>query len=194
MKRNIIFLILTLISGFLFSQKDSTNFLIGKNYDARNFLTKTQTVTFNKIFVDFDNRINDSKNEWNDVDPLKIFTNIENIQNRRKLFLHEFDFEKIGSSMPSEQQLAFKSITEKNIKNSLVILDANDIKISFPYTETYQKDNIQRNLLEKLSDLGLQWSQVGGDNLYIYNGNILLGKYKSGYVSIANLKIDNVVK
>ncbi len=45
--------------------------------------------------------------------------------------------------------------------------------------------------MEKISTLGLGWSETGGNNLYIYNGIILLGKYKSGYVSIVNTKIDN---
>jgi len=69
-------------------------------------------------------------------------------------------------------------------------MNSNDIKISIPYTNNYENIKIYKNLLEKLASLGLQWSQIGGNNLYIYNGNILIGKYKSGFVTITNFNID----
>ena len=72
------------------------------------------------------------------------------------------------------------------------MIDKSNAKIRFLYTVKYENFSPSEmySLLEKISDLGLDWAQAGGDNLYIYNGNILLGKYKSGYVSIAKLNID----
>ncbi|CAA7195562.1 hypothetical protein [Chryseobacterium potabilaquae] len=190
MKRKLYFLFLMFLVTLAYSQNKESKYFVGKSYDARMFLTNTQKVTFNKIFSDFATTAVNKNNKWNDVDPIKIFTVAENRLNRRNLFLYEYNPEEIGNSKPTEQQIVFKSILEKNIKNSVVLLDSNDIKISFPYTESYEKINMQKILLEKLSYLGLQWSQLEGDNLYIYNGNILIGKYKSGYVSLTNLIID----
>ncbi|HYN24604.1 MAG TPA: hypothetical protein VES69_06115 [Pyrinomonadaceae bacterium] len=65
------------------------------------------------------------------------------------------------------------------------------VKLSVPYTERYERKALpSSNLLEKLAQLGLEWAQVGGRNLYVYNGKILLAKYESGYVSLADLNID----
>ncbi len=177
-----------------FSQTKSTNVSTGIIYDARTFLSKTQAVSFNKLYPDFDSAKAIKEWEWKDVDPLGLFTPEENRARRRELFLFEYGPKNIGTESPSTEQLAFKIIVAQRIEGAEILLDNSNIKIISPYSPNYEKDLPLKSLLEKLSDLGLQWGQTGGQNLYIYNGNILLGKFKSGYVSLSNLNIDKPFK
>lgn len=193
MKKKVLLFFCVLSSILFHSQNSENKFVINKNYDARLFLSKTQRVTFDKIFPEFDSRTIDSLNEWNDVDPLKIFTFEENRKRRRELFIYEINPEQIVKSEVSELQKSFEMLINNNIPNSIIKINSTDIKILIPYTISYETTKINQQLLEKLSDLGLQWSQVGGNNLYIYNGNILIGKYKSGYVVLTNTTIDQVL-
>ena len=177
-----------------FCQTKSANVSTDIIYDARIFLSKTQTVSFNKLYRDFDSIKAITKWEWKDVDPLGIFTPEQNRERRRVLFLFEYDPKNIGPEAPSTEQLAFKLIITDRIKGAEILLDNSNIKIISPYTTSYEKDLPLKSLLEKLADLGLQWAQTGGQSLYIYNGNILLGKFKSGYVSLSDLNIDKPFK
>ena len=80
----------------------------------------------------------------------------------------------------------------KRIENAVILIDNSNVKIIIPYTPSYENLEYKKkyNLFEKISELGLEWAQTGGKNLYIYNGCILLGKYKTGYVSLADFNID----
>lgn len=164
--------------------------MTGIIYDGRTFLSETQTSSFNKLYPEFD-KIKAIKGwEWKDVDPLSLFTPEQNRARRRELFLFEYDPKNIRSEPPTNEQLAFKIIITQLIEGSQILLDNSNIKISSPYSRNYEKGLPIKNLLEKLADLGVQWGQTGGQNLYIYNGNILLGKFKSGFVSLSNINID----
>lgn len=170
------------------------NVSTGIIYDARMFLTKTQRISFNKVYPNFDSAKVIKEWEWKDVDPLGLFTPEENRERRRQLFLFEYDPKAIGTETPTTEQLALKIIVTQRIKGAEILFDNSNIKIISLYTTSYEKELPLKNLLEKLADLGLQWGQAGGQNLYIYNGNILLGKYKSGYVSLSDLNIDKPFK
>lgn len=173
-----------------YSQSNSTKFSNGINYDARIFLTHTQITSFNKLYPEFDSTKTIKKWEWKDVDPVGLFEPEQNRARRRTLFLFEYNSQVIGTESPTNEQLAFKLLVAQRIEGAEIIMDNSNIKIISPYTASYEKDLPLRNLLEKISDLGLQWGQAGGQNLYIYNGDILLGKYKSGFVSLTDLNID----
>jgi hypothetical protein len=177
-----------------FCQTKSMNVSTGIIYDARMFLTKTQRISFNKVYPNFDSAKVIKEWEWKDVDPLGLFTPEENRERRRQLFLFEYDPKAIGTETPTTEQLALKIIVTQRIKGAEILFDNSNIKIISLYTTSYEKELPLKNLLEKLADLGLQWGQAGGQNLYIYNGNILLGKYKSGYVSLSDLNIDKPFK
>ena len=177
-----------------FCQTKSVNVSTGIIYDARMFLSKTQTVSFNKLYPDFDSAKAIKEWEWKDVDPLGLFTPEQNRERRRQLFLFEYDPKTIGTETPTTEQLALKIIVTQRIEGAEILFDNSNIKIISPYTTSYEKDLPLKSLLEKLADIGLQWGQTGGQNLYIYNGNILLGKYKSGYVSLSDLNIDKPFK
>ncbi len=178
------------INGY--SQFDSLDLKESINYDARFFLTQTQIVSFNKLYSDFDSIKVEKNWEWIDVDPLGVFSQEENRAKRRELFLFEHNPYLMRDNEPSVEQVAYKILIEKRISESKIFIDNYNAKICFPFTNKYEKFSLGglHSLLEKLSELGFEWAQAGGTNLYIYNGNILLGKYKSGYVSFANLNID----
>jgi hypothetical protein len=194
MKLKTIICILTFfgLTTNVYSQIDSLELKEGIDYDARLFLTETQVHSFNKIYTDFDS-VKVVKNwEWKDVDPLGFFSPEENRAKRRELFLFEQNPFLIGEEKPNVEKLAYKLLIERRIEDSKILIDNSTVKIIFPYTSLYENFKFKGiyNLLEKISELGLEWAQTGGLNLYIYNGNILLGKYKSGYVSLACLNID----
>jgi hypothetical protein len=179
-----------LLTSTSFCQTKSVNVSIGIIYDARMFLSKTQTVSFNKLYPDFDSVKVVQQWEWKDVDPLGLFTPEQNKERRRELFLFEYNPKIVGTESPTTEQLAFKIVVTQRIEGAEILLDNSNIKIISSYTTFYEKDLPIKSLLEKLADLGFEWRQTGGQNLYIYNGNILLGKYKSGYVSLSDLNID----
>jgi hypothetical protein len=186
----LLFALLLLWTTFCFSQTKLTKFVTGTNYDARLFLSKTQTVAFNRLYTDFESTKAIKDWEWKDVDPLGLFTPEQNRVRRRELFLFEYDSKTIGTETPTTEQLAFKLLVAQRIEGAEILIDKSNIKILSPYTTSYEKNLPIGSLLEKLADLGLQWGQAGGQNLYIYNGSILIGKYKSGYVSSTDLNID----
>lgn len=194
MKLKTIICILTFfgLTTTVYSQIDSLELKEGIDYDARNFLTKTQIHSFNKLYADFDS-VKVVKNwEWKDVDPLGFFTPGENRKKRRELFLFEYNPFVIGEEKPNVEKFAYKLLVERRIEDSKILIDNSTVKIIVPYTSLYENFKFKGtySLLEKLSELGLEWAQTGGVNLYIYNGSILLGKYKSGYVSLARLYLD----
>jgi hypothetical protein len=185
-------LIGTVSNGFCQSKTDT--YVTATNYDARLFLTKTQIVSFDRLYPEFDSSKAVKNWEWKDVDPLGLFSPEENRTRRRELFLFEYTSTTIDNTSPTEEQLAFKLLVSQRIEGAQILIDKSNIKILSPYTDSYERDLPLRSLLEKLSDLGLQWGQTGGINLYIYNGNVLMGKYKSGYVSLSDLNIDKPFK
>ncbi|MEJ6693407.1 MAG: hypothetical protein QNL00_07435 [Saprospiraceae bacterium] len=187
---NLIVITCLTINGY--SQIDSLKLKEEIDYDARLFMTRTQINSFNKLYPDFDSSKVEKDWEWKDVDPLGFFSKDENRFNRRELFLFEHNPYSIKDNNLTNEHIAFKILIEKQIDDSEVLIDKSNAKIRFLYTGKYEdfRPSGMYSLLEKISDLGLDWAQAGGDNLYIYNGNILLGKYKSGYVSIAKLNID----
>ena len=190
----IIGLILIGTTNLSFCQSKADNYLIETNYDARLFLTKTQIISFNRLYPEFDSLKAFKNWEWKDVDPLGLFSPEQNRRRRRELFLFEYTSMAIDSASATAEELAFKLLVSQRIEGAEILLDNSNIKILSPYTTSYEKNLPLRSLLEKLADLGLQWGQTGGHNLYIYNGNILLGKYKSGYVSLTDLNIDKPFK
>lgn len=191
-KKNIFLLSLLCLTGFGYSQIDTVELEQGVDYDARFFLTMTQKQSFNKIFPDFDSVSVEKDWEWKDVDPIALFSPNENRAIRRAIFLFEHNPFSINENNYSLEQVAYKVLIENQIHGCKILIDKNNAKIWFPYTSNYEDFSPRGyySLLEKISDLGLQWAQAGGDNLYLYNGEILLGKFKSGYVSVAKLLID----
>ena len=165
----------------------------GTLYDARPFLTNTQKNTFKTLYPDFDQQPVQKDWKWADVDPLGLFTPTENRARRRENFLFEYSSDAIspGANRANVGQLEFKGLIGTQIKGAKLHVDRRTAKISAPYTEDYESSFPACNLLEKLAELGLQWAQVGGQNLYVYNGTIFLGSYKSGWVSVANHEIDD---
>ena len=182
--------LLFLTTASCISQNKSIKYFAGTNYDARLFLTKTQITSFNRLYPEFDSSKAVKKWEWKDVDPLGLFTPEQNRARRRELFLFEYTPTSIENTNPTTEQDAFKILVAQRIDGAEIFIDNSNIKIISPYTDSYEKDLPIASFLEKLADFGLQWGQAGGHNLYIYNGNILMGKYKSGYVSSCDLNID----
>jgi hypothetical protein len=184
------------LSGFVCScaaqARSVPSYRPGEEYDARRFLSPTELVSFKRAYPDFDEPKVEKKWEWRDVDPLGLFSPAENRERRRKLFLCEYSGSEIDPSdgEPSEAQMAFKTVLESQFENATLFLGHSTIKVSTPYTEEYDRRLPTRGLLEKTAKLGLQWAQVGGVDLYIYNGPILMSWYKAGYVSLADLNID----
>jgi hypothetical protein len=172
------------------SKKDV--YLPGYEYDARTFLSQTQKIAFKRRYPEFDELRAEKNWEWKDVDPLGLFTPKENRRRRRELFLYEYSSTAINQpgSRLSDEQSRFRSVLLSQFEGSVILISKDDIKLSVPYTDSYEKDLPARGLLEKIAYLGLQWAQAGGTNLYIYNGPILLAKYKAGYVSLASPNID----
>ena len=73
----------------------------------------------------------------------------------------------------------------------LVSLSRSMLKLRCPYTPKYEAPKLPvQDLLERTARIGLQWAQAGGDIVLIYNGPVLLARYRSGYVSLAKLGID----
>lgn len=174
------------------SQTNSIDIQVAVDYDARLFLTNTQKITFNRLYPKFDKKLVIADWEWSDVDPIALFDEDENRVRRRENFLFELNPYLLRGHEPNLEQDAFKILIENQIIGSEVLIDRYNAKILIYYTSVYDKldNNGLRSLLEKISELGLNWAQTGGDNLYMYNGNILMGRYKSGFVSIPNMNID----
>lgn len=165
---------------------------VGVDYDSRPFLTITQKSSFKKIYPEFDEEKPHKKWKYKDVDPLGFFSSSENRTRRRNKFLFEYspDLIRKKSEGITAAQRGFKDLLNAQIQGVIISLDKQNIKIVSPYTEDYENNFPACNFLEKLATLGLQWAQAGGHNLYIYNGSIYLGSYKSGWASIANRNID----
>lgn len=161
------------------------------DYDARQFLSVVERNTFRLTYPEFDQRRVEKKWEWRDVDPLGLFSPEENRRRRRELFVFEYSALVAPKEQPAtDEQLAFSAALKKQLENPLILIGRESAKIVTPYTSRYEGALPNRNLLQRTAQLGLQWAQVGGANLYIYNGPILLARYKSGYVSLGNRNID----
>jgi hypothetical protein len=173
-----------------FCQSSTDTFFKAINYDARLFLTKNQIVLFNRLYPEFDKSKAVKNWEWKDVDPLGLFTPEENRSRRRELFLFEYTPMTIENISPNKSQLTLKELLSKKIEGAQIIIDKSNLKILSPYRKSHELELSPRSLLEKLSDWGLLWGEKGGNNLYYYTGNVLIGKYKSGYVSLVDLNID----
>ena len=168
---------------------------VGVEYDAREFLSATEQIAFRKIYLDFDEPKAIKAWEWADVDPLGLFSAAENRVRRRNLFLYELSPSTIeNEEEPTAEQIAFKLVIQRQIENSTVVLGKQTVKVRVPYEYSYESDLPRRNLLERTAKLGLEWAQLGGQNLYIYNGPVLLSRYKSGYVSLALTTVDQPPK
>lgn len=165
---------------------------VGVQYDSRPFLSITQRNSFKSIYPEFDEDKPHKDWEWKDVDPLGFFSASENRSRRRDNFLFEYspDVMLPVSGEVTSAQKGFRELVKAQIAGAVVMIDSKNMKIISPYAEGYEKDFPACNLMEKLATLGLQWAQTGGHNLYIYNGRIFLGSFKSGWVSIANHNID----
>lgn len=164
------------------------------DYDARQFLSKADVIAFNRVFPDFDGKRPEKDWEWKDVDPLGLDTPAKNRQIRRDFFLFELTPQNLqdNAGSPSSDQIAFKQVLERESPSIEVLLTARTAKILCPFTEGYETNGTTfcENLLMKTAGWGLRWSQVGGKSLYIYNGNILISRFKYGYVSLPSSDID----
>lgn len=168
---------------------------IGVRYDARQFLSVTERNTFRKLYPQFDKPRVEKNWKWKDVDPLGIYSPEENRRRRRELFLFEYSsVAPPDEDLPTEEQQALEPILRKQLSDATVLMGRNTIKIVVPYTERYEGKIPSRNLIEKTARLGLQWAELGGVNLYIYNGPVLMSRYKSGYVSLADRDIDQPIR
>lgn len=173
----------------------STVFQVGVDYDARRFLSSTERNTFRKVYPHFDAPRTEKNWEWKDVDPLGVFSPEENRKRRRELFLFEYSSEaRPNENSPTEAQQALAAVLREQFGDATILLGRKTIKIVVPYAERYEGKIPSRNLLEKTARLGLQWAEVGGVNLYIYNGPALMSRYKSGYVNLADRNIDQPTK
>lgn len=198
-------LIIALISTHAAAEKIRTNtseIQLDHSYDARKFLSRTQINIFDKLYPNFGEKKLEKDWEWKDVDPLALFTPEENRKRRRELFLYEYSPNTIlqSETSPIQDQLAFKSVLQNLFPEAVILITSKTIKLISRYEPSY--DDLPtlrkhgqgmpplRNILELTADLGLQWSTVGGSTLYIYNGAILMSRFKSGYVSLADTYID----
>lgn len=175
------------------TRHDMTVIVPNRAYDARIFLSRSQKVKFKRLYPDFDESRAEKNWEYKDVDPLALFSAEENRARRRELFLYEYSPSARNPSErePTREQLAFRAILSIQFEGAGILMSNATLKMSVPYTEQYEPKKLpSRSLLEKLAQLGLEWTQLGGKNLYVYNGKILMAKYKSGYVSLADLDID----
>ena len=190
----LLFLFLTSLVSKSQTPESNPQYSIEVYYDSRFFLSNSESFKLTEIYPSIDDVVETKNWDWNDVDPLALFTPDENRLERRKRFLFDYDSSAIQNSTPSDEQLKFCQNIKENIPLSMILLDKSNFKIVLEYTISY-KDNLPiENLLKKLSELGLQWSEVGGNNLYIYNGCILIGMYKIGKVVACNLDIDKPFK
>jgi hypothetical protein len=186
-------------------QKQAENFEPGYSYDARLFLSKTEINLFNRLFSNFDEKRLEKEWEWKDVDPLALFSPAENRKRRRKLFLYEYSPNDLLSTEkePTKNQLAFMTVLKNRFSEADFLMTSKTVKIISRYEPGYddlptlRKADLSipapKNVLELTADLGLQWSNFKGSSLYIYNGPILMSKFKSGYVSLAFSNIDRPI-
>jgi hypothetical protein len=167
---------------------------LNEDYDARQFLSKIDVITFNRIFPDFDEKRVVKDWEWKDVDPLGLYTPAQNRQTRRDIFLFELTPQNLqdNAGTPNSDQIAFKQVLEKESPGIQALLTAHTAKILSPFTKSYETNDatFRESLLMKTASWGLRWSQVGGRSLYIYNGNVLISRFKDGYVSLPLSDID----
>ena len=91
---------------------------------------------------------------------------------------------------PTVDQEAFRIVVSNEVRVSSILMDRRIVKIVTPYTKDYEANFPVCNFLEKLASLGLRWAHVGGTSLYLYNGAILMGAYKSGMARLANAHVD----
>lgn len=166
--------------------------------DARLFLSETEIVAFNTLYPKFDEdeRPVEPGWAWMDVDPAAILTVAENRLHRREQFL--FDY--VASAMkdtgpPTEAQAALRLVLETQHSGAAVLLSSTTLKLIVPYTQLYDDEPPDpASLLEKVARIGLQWGQVGGIDCLLYNGPILLARYRAGYVGLADPQIDRPPK
>src|SRR2546425_8384917 len=83
-----------------------------RDYDARIFLSRTQKITFKRLYPDFDEPRAEKNWEWKDIDPLGLYSAEENRARRRELFLYEYSPSARNPSdrEPTREQLAFRAI------------------------------------------------------------------------------------
>lgn len=164
----------------------------GVEYDARLFLSAVEKKTFEHVYPKFNERKLQKDSKWHDVDPFGFYTPEENRAKRRDHFLFAYSpgLMPQNAEKPTPAQLSYKKLVGAQTFGAKIKLDDKYIKIIMPYTKNYEGDFKVCNFLEKLTTLGLQWAQVGGHSLYIYNGKILIGYYKLGLVSLAHRDID----
>jgi len=165
------------------------------DYDARQFLSKVDIIAFNRAFPNFDEKRTVKDWEWKDVDPLGLYTPAQNRQTRRDIFLFELTPQNLQdhAGTPNSDQMAFKQVLEKESPGIEVLLTTHTAKILSHFTESYETNDtsFRESLLMKTASWGLRWSQVGGKSLYIYNGNVLISRFKDGYVSLPLSDIDH---
>lgn len=198
-------LILTLMATHAPAAKLQTNISdieLDHSYDARKFLSKTQVNLFDELYPRFGEKKLEKDWEWRDVDPLALFTPEENRKRRRELFIYEYSPDALlpFETEPNQDQLAFKSLLQNRFPEAVILMTSKTVKLISRYEPSYddlptlrkpdQRIPPPKNILELTADLGLQWSTVGGSTLYIYNGSILMARFKSGYVSLADAYID----
>jgi len=164
------------------------------DYDARQFLSQLDVITFNHVFPNFDENTPIKDWEWKDVDPLGLYTAAQNRQARRYLFLFEITPTNLldDAGSPNPDQIAFKQVVEEESPGIKILLTARTAKILSPFTEKYETNGttFRIHLLTKTASWGLRWAQVGGKSLYIYNGNVLISRFKYGYVGLPSCDID----
>lgn len=188
------------------AQKHSKSFESGHSHDARLFLSKTEINLFNRLYLNFDEKRLENDWEWKDVDPLALFTPAENRKRRRELFLYEYSPNVLlpDEKEPTQNQLAFMTVLKNRFPEAEFLMTSKTVKIISRYEPSYDDLPTLRkadhsipppmNILELTADLGLQWSNFNGSSLYIYNGPILMSKFKSGYVSLAFPNIDRPIE
>ena len=164
----------------------------GYEYDARTFLTETERIAFNRIYPEFDEQRVEKSWEWKDVDPLGFFSVEDNRRRRREAFLFDLSPSEMNpkNDPPTVDQEAFRIVVSNEVRVSSILMDRRIVKIVTPYTKDYEANFPVCNFLEKLASLGLRWAQVGGTSLYLYNGAILMGTYKSGTARLASVHLD----
>jgi hypothetical protein len=198
----IIILALAVSDAAAKSQTNISDLELDHSYDARIFLSKTQVNLFDKLYPNLGEKRLEKEWEWKDVDPLALFTPEENRKRRRELFLYEYLPDAIlpSETEPNQDQLAFKSVLQSRFPEAVILMTSKSAKLLSRYEPSYddlpslRKPDLRmpspKNILELTADLGLQWSTVGGSTFYIYNGSILMSRFKSGYVSLADPYID----
>ncbi len=186
--------------------KNTKNLEPGYSYDARLFLSETEINLFNRLFPNFDNERLEKEWEWKDVDPIALFSPEENRKRRREIFLYEYSANNLlpTEKEPTKNQLAFLTVLKTRFPEAEFLMTSKTVKIISRYESSYddlptlRQANLSiplsKNILELTADLGLQWSNFNGLSLYIYNGKILMSKFKSGFVSLAFPDIDRPIE